>query len=366
MRILLFTGKGGVGKTTSAARPRCDWPIGAARRCCVSTDAAHSVADASARDRRRADRGDPRTIGGAGRCPASLEAAWRDIQHYLLQLLDQAGVDPIAAEELAVLPGIEEVLSLLAVRDLATTSATGTRSSSTARRPPRPCGCSPCPRRSAGTSTRSCRPSGGWRAACDRSRRCSAAPTRCHRRTVRGARPLCEELASVRKLLADPPVTSVRLVLTPEAVVDGRGPSDAHGPEPLRLRGRSGRRQPGLPEGAPLPAQQLVATVGGRAATQLEASAASFAGIDIRKVPVRGGRTGRPRRAARGRRRALRRAAGPRPGRRSRAAPTAAGRAGRRRLRNAVAVAAGRTRRGRRVPLGRRSGRDRRPAIGAC
>ena len=47
------------------------------------------------------------------------EVAWRDLQRYLIDILARGGVDAIAAEELTVLPGVEEVLALLAVRDLA-------------------------------------------------------------------------------------------------------------------------------------------------------------------------------------------------------------------------------------------------------
>jgi arsenite-transporting ATPase len=44
------------------------------------------------------------------------ERSWADIQRYLLSVLDVAGVDPVAAEELTVIPGAEEVLALLEVR----------------------------------------------------------------------------------------------------------------------------------------------------------------------------------------------------------------------------------------------------------
>jgi len=44
------------------------------------------------------------------------EQSWKDIQHYLLSVLDVAGVDPLAAEELTVIPGAEEVLALLELR----------------------------------------------------------------------------------------------------------------------------------------------------------------------------------------------------------------------------------------------------------
>ncbi len=44
------------------------------------------------------------------------ERSWTEIQGYLLSVLDAAGVDPITAEELTVIPGAEEVLALLELR----------------------------------------------------------------------------------------------------------------------------------------------------------------------------------------------------------------------------------------------------------
>ena len=44
------------------------------------------------------------------------EQSWADVQRYLLTVLDAAGVDPITAEELTVIPGAEEVLALLELR----------------------------------------------------------------------------------------------------------------------------------------------------------------------------------------------------------------------------------------------------------
>ena len=46
----------------------------------------------------------------------AFEASWREVQHYLREILEQGGVDPLEAEELTVLPGAEEVLALLELR----------------------------------------------------------------------------------------------------------------------------------------------------------------------------------------------------------------------------------------------------------
>src|SRR3954470_13477555 len=117
MRIILFTGKGGVGKTTAAAGTAALAARAGRRTLVLSTDAAHSLADAF---------GVP--IGGEPtEVSANLhvqqvdaqrrfEQSWLEIQDYLLSVLDAAGVDPMRAEELTVVPGAEEVLALLELR----------------------------------------------------------------------------------------------------------------------------------------------------------------------------------------------------------------------------------------------------------
>jgi arsenite-transporting ATPase len=119
LRIVLFTGKGGVGKTTSAAGAATLAARSGQRTLVLSTDAAHSLGDAFG-------------LGGVGQEPVEVapdlwvhqvdaqrrfERSWGEIQGYLLSVLDAAGVDPITAEELTVFPGAEEVLALLELRN---------------------------------------------------------------------------------------------------------------------------------------------------------------------------------------------------------------------------------------------------------
>jgi arsenite-transporting ATPase len=141
------------------------------------------------------------------------------VQTFLVDLLSRSGVDPITADELTVLPGVDEVLALLAVRELAI--------------------------------------GGDWDALVvdcaptAETLRLLALPEALtwylqrvfpvHRRIARGVRPVAallgrsevippdnifeallrlnDDLAAVRQLLADPAITTVRLVLTPESVV---------------------------------------------------------------------------------------------------------------------------------------------------
>ncbi|MEI8409459.1 MULTISPECIES: ArsA family ATPase [unclassified Kribbella] len=117
-RVLLYTGKGGVGKTTSAAGTATLAALRGLRTLVLSTDAAHSLSDAFDSE----VGGEPTEIDDllfVQQIDAQrrFERSWGDIQAYLRSVLSMVGVDPIEAEELTVLPGAEEVLALLEVRD---------------------------------------------------------------------------------------------------------------------------------------------------------------------------------------------------------------------------------------------------------
>jgi len=117
MRILLFTGKGGVGKTTIAAATAVRAARAGHRTLITSTDPAHSLADAF--DVPIGDEAEEvaenlwaEQIDAQSR----LEANWRDIQEYIISFLNWAGVDAIEAEELSVIPGFDEIFSLTDVK----------------------------------------------------------------------------------------------------------------------------------------------------------------------------------------------------------------------------------------------------------
>jgi arsenite/tail-anchored protein-transporting ATPase len=117
VRILLFTGKGGVGKSTVAAATATLAARSGQRTLVLSTDAAHSLADAFG----TSVGAEPVQVAPllyVQQVDAQLrfEQSWAEIQGYLLSVLEIAGVDPVAAEELTVLPGAEEVLALLELR----------------------------------------------------------------------------------------------------------------------------------------------------------------------------------------------------------------------------------------------------------
>jgi arsenite-transporting ATPase len=115
-RILLFTGKGGVGKTTVAAATALRCADAGLRTIVLSTDPAHSLADAF--DSTPLD-STPRRVDGHPHLHAQqldaterLEDTWGDVQRYLVTLLDWSGAGAIEAEELAVVPGLEEIFAL--------------------------------------------------------------------------------------------------------------------------------------------------------------------------------------------------------------------------------------------------------------
>jgi arsenite-transporting ATPase len=117
VRILLFTGKGGVGKSTIAAGTAALAAANGYRTLVLSTDAAHSLADAydvaiGSEPTEVAERLFVHQVDAQLR----FQQSWAEIQGYLLTVLDVAGVDPVAAEELTVIPGAEEVLALLELR----------------------------------------------------------------------------------------------------------------------------------------------------------------------------------------------------------------------------------------------------------
>ena len=117
MRILIFTGKGGVGKTTVAAATAVRAAKAGAKTLVMSTDPAHSLADAFDVELG----GDPTSVqnnlwGQQIDSQARLEEGWRDIQDYVLGIMEWGGVDAISAEELSVIPGLDELFALTDVK----------------------------------------------------------------------------------------------------------------------------------------------------------------------------------------------------------------------------------------------------------
>jgi arsenite-transporting ATPase len=117
VRIILFTGKGGVGKSTVASGTAALAARQGHRTLVLSTDGAHSLAETfgapvGAEPSQVAENLYVQQVDAQLR----FEQSWAEIQGYLLSVLDVVGVDKLAAEELTVIPGAEEVLALLELR----------------------------------------------------------------------------------------------------------------------------------------------------------------------------------------------------------------------------------------------------------
>lgn len=118
MRIILVTGKGGVGKTTVSAATAIKAADLGYSTLVMSTDPAHSLADAF-----DVPLGDsPTTVipnldAQQIDSQARLEESWGEVRDHLTDLFDWSGLKGIEAEELTVFPGMDELFSLATVRD---------------------------------------------------------------------------------------------------------------------------------------------------------------------------------------------------------------------------------------------------------
>jgi arsenite-transporting ATPase len=116
-RIILYTGKGGVGKTSVAAATARRIAAGGSRTLVLSTDPAHSLAESL-----QAAVGAEPTASGDGvwaqqvQAQDELERNWSAAQEWLGGVLAERGVERIAAEELTVPPGADELFSLLQLK----------------------------------------------------------------------------------------------------------------------------------------------------------------------------------------------------------------------------------------------------------
>jgi arsenite-transporting ATPase len=116
-RTILYTGKGGVGKTSVAAATARRCAAGGARTLVLSTDPAHSLADSLQAE----VGGAPTPVGDRlwaqqVQAQEELERHWSAVQDWLGGVLAERGVDRIAADELTVPPGGDELFSLLQLK----------------------------------------------------------------------------------------------------------------------------------------------------------------------------------------------------------------------------------------------------------
>jgi arsenite-transporting ATPase len=117
MRILFYTGKGGVGKTSVAASTAVRCAKLGHRTLVLSTDAAHSLGDSLGVEL-RAEPSEifPNLWAQEINALHELEMSWGEVQRYLSELLAWQGVETIAQGELSVVPGTDELFSLLQIK----------------------------------------------------------------------------------------------------------------------------------------------------------------------------------------------------------------------------------------------------------
>jgi arsenite-transporting ATPase len=117
VRVILYTGKGGVGKTSVAAATALLAARRGGRTLLLSTDPAHSVADAfDIEDHGSRIKINDNLFVHEVDALAELEANWNVIHGYATKLLAAQGIDEILAEELASPPGMGEVAALMWIR----------------------------------------------------------------------------------------------------------------------------------------------------------------------------------------------------------------------------------------------------------
>jgi arsenite-transporting ATPase len=122
VRILLFSGKGGVGKTSLAAATGLQLSRLGRRTLVMSVDPAHSLADAFDLETGlfHGKTGDPYAIDDRlaiheVNIQKEIKRHWREISSYVVSVLRTTGIGDVEAEELAILPGMEELSAMMYV-----------------------------------------------------------------------------------------------------------------------------------------------------------------------------------------------------------------------------------------------------------
>ena len=120
MRIVFFAGKGGVGKTSIAAASGVACAQKGLKTIIMSLDAAHSLMDSFDLNKTLMDKNKGKPVRVAKNlsiqevdAQEEIKKNWGEVHKYISSLLNISGIDEVLAEELAILPGMEEVSSLL-------------------------------------------------------------------------------------------------------------------------------------------------------------------------------------------------------------------------------------------------------------
>jgi len=122
MRILLFSGKGGVGKTSVAAATGVHLAAAGKRTLVISVDPAHSLADSFDLEGAlfHGETSEPKQIAERlfiqeVNINHEIKRHWRDISAYITSVLRTTGLGGVEAEEMAIFPGMEELSAMMYV-----------------------------------------------------------------------------------------------------------------------------------------------------------------------------------------------------------------------------------------------------------
>lgn len=117
MRVILMTGKGGVGKTSVAAATGLRCAELGYKTLVLSTDPAHSLADSFDLEMGHEPRKVKDNLWGAELdALMELEGNWGSVKRYITEVLQARGLDGVQAEELAILPGMDEIFGLVRMK----------------------------------------------------------------------------------------------------------------------------------------------------------------------------------------------------------------------------------------------------------
>jgi arsenite-transporting ATPase len=117
MRVILMTGKGGVGKTSVAAATGLRCAELGHKTLVLSTDPAHSLADSFDLELGHEPRlVRPNLWGAELDALMELEGNWGAVKRYITQVLQARGLEGVQAEELAILPGMDEIFGLVRMK----------------------------------------------------------------------------------------------------------------------------------------------------------------------------------------------------------------------------------------------------------
>jgi arsenite-transporting ATPase len=118
MRVIIYTGKGGVGKTSVAAATALRTAAMGHRTVILSTDAAHSLSDSLQFQLSGKITPITKNLDGVEvDMQYELETRWKEIQNYLSDFLASQGMDAVTAKEMAVFPGMELMSALFYVEE---------------------------------------------------------------------------------------------------------------------------------------------------------------------------------------------------------------------------------------------------------